>query len=242
MRKITLFAMLLVGILAGRAQSAIVGTYNGDMNLTHLTGAEATMEAQAVTISEVDGKFNVTFPSFAIMTGTELGEFVVEDVVVSDNGDGTFSLTKEPFTITPPPAPNGMTTSYGQCTLMGTVYDDSTAEFIVEVKQNPAMALTTAFFFGSSKLPYVGEYTGENILREFEEATGATVVMENFDSNEQMYIKVANGEAYDILVPSDYMIERLKNEGYLQKLDHTLLNCFSELDEDVFGIVAISDL
>ncbi len=46
-----------------------------------------------------------------------------------------------------------------------------------------------------------GEYTGENIIGDFEEETGATVVMENFDSNEQMYIKVANGEAYDILVP-----------------------------------------
>ena len=54
-----------------------------------------------------------------------------------------------------------------------------------------------------------GEYTGENIIRNFEEETGATVVMENFDSNEQMYIKVANGEAYDILVPSDYMNQRL---------------------------------
>ena len=54
-----------------------------------------------------------------------------------------------------------------------------------------------------------GEYTGENIIRDFENETGASVVMENFDSNEQMYIKVANGEAYDILVPSDYMIQRL---------------------------------
>ena len=40
-----------------------------------------------------------------------------------------------------------------------------------------------------------GEYTGENIIRDFEEETGATVVQENFDSNEQMYIKVANPRA-----------------------------------------------
>ena len=39
--------------------------------------------------------------------------------------------------------------------------------------------------------------------------TGAKVVMDNFDSNEQMYIKVANGDAYDVLVPSDYMIQRM---------------------------------
>ncbi len=69
-----------------------------------------------------------------------------------------------------------------------------------------------------------GEYTGENIIGDFEEATGATVVMENFDSNEQMYIKVANGESYDILVPSDYMIQRLIQEDYLQKLDKSKLD------------------
>ena len=78
-----------------------------------------------------------------------------------------------------------------------------------------------------------GEYTGENIIRNFEEETGATVVMENFDSNEQMYIKVVNGESYDILVPSDYMIQRLIQEDLLQKLDHSKLDCMDLLTEDV---------
>ena len=54
-----------------------------------------------------------------------------------------------------------------------------------------------------------GEYVGEHIIQDFQKETGATVLLENFDSNEQMYIKVANGEAYDILVPSDYMIRRM---------------------------------
>lgn len=96
-----------------------------------------------------------------------------------------------------------------------------------------------------SSLPYEGEtlyiynwgeYTGENIISDFEEATGASVVMENFDSNEQMYIKVANGEAYDILVPSDYMIQRLIEEELLQKLDHSRLNCMDDLAEAVVGL------
>ncbi len=78
-----------------------------------------------------------------------------------------------------------------------------------------------------------GEYTGENIIKDFEKETGATVVMENFDSNEQMYIKVANGESYDILVPSDYMIQRLIDEDYLQKLDHSKLDCLDKLDDGV---------
>ena len=81
---------------------------------------------------------------------------------------------------------------------------------------------------GGSELPFEGqtlriynwgEYTGENILRDFEEKTGATVVQENFDSNEQMYIKVANGEAYDILVPSDYMIQRMIENNLLAEID-----------------------
>ena len=108
-------------------------------------------------------------------------------------------------------------------------------------------AIVLGLHFGkeNSALPYAGqtlhvynwgEYTGENILREFEEKTGAKVVMENFDSNEQMYIKVANGEAYDILVPSDYMIQRLIQEGYLQKLDHSKLDCLDKLCEDVVGL------
>lgn len=78
-----------------------------------------------------------------------------------------------------------------------------------------------------------GEYIGERAVPEFEAATGATVIMENFDSNEQMYIKVANGESYDILIPSDYMIQRLIEENLLQKLDMSRLTSLEELSKDV---------
>jgi len=95
---------------------------------------------------------------------------------------------------------------------------------------------------GDSHLPYSGEtlyvympgeYIGEEVVPLFEEKTGATVIMENFDSNEQMYIKVANGESYDILIPSDYMIQRILTEGYLQPLDPEALECMDVLLEDV---------
>ena len=81
-----------------------------------------------------------------------------------------------------------------------------------------------------------GEYTGENIVAAFEKETGAKVVMDNFDSNEQMYIKVANDESYDLLVPSDYMIQRLIQEDLLQKLDHSRLDCLDLLSRDVTGL------
>jgi len=96
----------------------------------------------------------------------------------------------------------------------------------------------------NSDLPYAGqtlyiylpgEYMGEEIVPLFEEQTGATVIVENFDSNEQAYIKVTNGESYDIIIPSDYMIQRLMEEGYLQKLDKSLITCWDDLDEAVLS-------
>ena len=98
----------------------------------------------------------------------------------------------------------------------------------------------------ASTLPYAGqtlhlynwgEYTGENIISGFEDLTGAKVIMDNFDSNEQMYIKVANGDAYDVLVPSDYMIQRMMQEDMLQKLEpETRKECLSELMEAIKGL------
>ena len=82
-----------------------------------------------------------------------------------------------------------------------------------------------------------GEYTGENIISGFEDLTGAKVIMDNFDSNEQMYIKVANGDAYDVLVPSDYMIQRMMQEKMLQKLEpETRKECLGELADAIKGL------
>ena len=81
-----------------------------------------------------------------------------------------------------------------------------------------------------------GEYMGENFISGFEDLTGATVVVDYFDSNEAMYIKVANGEPYDILVPSDYMIERLIQEDLIQKLDKDKITCMDELVDAIKGL------
>lgn len=64
-----------------------------------------------------------------------------------------------------------------------------------------------------------GEYIDESVITEFEKEFNAKVVYETFDSNEAMYTKLQAGGAYDILVPSDYMIQRLIEEDYLQEID-----------------------
>lgn len=53
-----------------------------------------------------------------------------------------------------------------------------------------------------------GEYMDLNLIDKFEKQYNCTIVYETFESNEMMYTKLASGETYDVLVPSDYMIER----------------------------------
>ena len=64
-----------------------------------------------------------------------------------------------------------------------------------------------------------GEYMDLSLLEDFEKEYDCTIVYETFESNEMMYTKLSSGETYDVLIPSDYMIERLIKEEYLQALD-----------------------
>ena len=78
-----------------------------------------------------------------------------------------------------------------------------------------------------------GEYIGEDVIENFEEEFGVTVIYENFLSNEEMYTKLQTGDSYDVLVPSDYMIERLIQEDMLQPLDLSLIPNIDNLAEGV---------
>lgn len=67
----------------------------------------------------------------------------------------------------------------------------------------------------------VGDYIDMAVIDIFEkENPGIKVNYETFYANEEMYIKVANNStAYDVIVPSDYMVERLISENLLLELD-----------------------
>ena len=82
------------------------------------------------------------------------------------------------------------------------------------------------------KVYNAGEYIDLELLKQFEEENNCTVVYETFESNEMMYTKLSGGESYDVLIPSDYMIERLIKEEYLQHLDWDLIpNARNLMDE-----------
>ncbi len=72
-----------------------------------------------------------------------------------------------------------------------------------------------------------GEYISDtyedgllDVNAEFEKLTGIKVNYVTYESNEDMYPKIKNGGAsYDIIIPSDYMIERMISEGMLKSVD-----------------------
>jgi len=76
-----------------------------------------------------------------------------------------------------------------------------------------------------------GEYIDPDLLKEFEKETGIHVIYETFDSNEAMMTKIQQGgTAYDIAVPSEYMIEKMKEDNLLIPLDKTKIPNFKNID------------
>ena len=86
------------------------------------------------------------------------------------------------------------------------------------------------------KLYNWGQYMGENLIPDFEKEFGVKVIVEYFDSNEMMYTKLQGGDSYDVLVPSDYMIERLIAQDMLQELDLSKIPNIANLTEGVKGL------
>lgn len=79
----------------------------------------------------------------------------------------------------------------------------------------------------------VGDYIAEDTVAKFETAYPEyEVVYEVFDTNEAMYQKlVSSNIPYDVLVPSDYMVERLINENRLKEIDMSKLENYQYIGD-----------
>ena len=77
-----------------------------------------------------------------------------------------------------------------------------------------------------------GDDGGINVIAEFEKQTGIKVNYTNFETNEEMYnVLVNSNSSYDVIVPSDYMVSRLREEGRLLKIDFNNVPNFKNVDE-----------
>lgn len=76
-----------------------------------------------------------------------------------------------------------------------------------------------------------GDYIDPDLLTKFTNETGIQVQYETFDSNEAMYTKIKQGgTTYDIAIPSDYMIDKMKKEDLLVPLDKSQIKGLDAID------------
>ncbi|MDD6905807.1 MAG: spermidine/putrescine ABC transporter substrate-binding protein [Finegoldia magna] len=77
-----------------------------------------------------------------------------------------------------------------------------------------------------------GEYIEPALIEKFEKETGIKVIYDTFEQNEDMYMKVKEGgNNYDVVVPSDYMAEKMIKQGMLEKIDYSKIPNFKYIDE-----------
>ena len=103
-------------------------------------------------------------------------------------------------------------------------------------QQHKSAAAVEKYRSNVLKLYLPGEYLGANVISDFEKQYGVRVIVENFDSNEMMYTKLMAGDRYDVIIPSDYMIERLMNEDFLQPLDKSMIPNMENMSDAVLGM------
>ncbi len=75
------------------------------------------------------------------------------------------------------------------------------------------------------------EYIPSDVIEEFTKETGIKVFYSTYESNESMYAKLKlHPKGYDLVVPSTYYVEKMRDENMLQKIDKTKLMHFKGLD------------
>ena len=79
----------------------------------------------------------------------------------------------------------------------------------------------------------VGDYIDEELINELKEKTGIKVQYSTYDTNEMMYQKVKSGSTkYDLVFPSDYMVQKMSREGLLKKINYNNIPNYKYVDKD----------
>lgn len=74
----------------------------------------------------------------------------------------------------------------------------------------------------------------KDTIADFEEETGITVNYTTYETNEELYnLLKSSNTSYDVIIPSDYMVEKLKDEGLLQKLDFKKIPNYKDIMDNL---------
>lgn len=102
---------------------------------------------------------------------------------------------------------------------------------------NKSLAGTTIRVFNWGEYISNGEDDSLDVISEFEKETGINVEYITYANNEELYASIENGGiTYDVIVPSDYMFERLWTEGYLQTINFDNVPNYKYIAEKYKGI------
>lgn len=78
-----------------------------------------------------------------------------------------------------------------------------------------------------------GDYIDQSLIKEFEKETGIKVNYSTYDTNEIMYQKIKTSPGtYDIIVPSDYMVQKMISEDMLEPIDFSNIPNYQYIGED----------
>ena len=78
-----------------------------------------------------------------------------------------------------------------------------------------------------------GQYIDPQVLKDFEKETGIHVIYSTYTTNEDLYMKLNNGgTVYDLVCPSSFMLDKLKTEGFLQKIDYSKIPNMKYIDKE----------
>lgn len=87
-----------------------------------------------------------------------------------------------------------------------------------------------------------GEYLEPELIEKFEEETGIEVTYDEFETNESMYPIIAKGAAnYDLVCPSDYMIQKMADEGLLENINWKNIPNADNIDEEYWEFARAYD-
>lgn len=79
----------------------------------------------------------------------------------------------------------------------------------------------------------IGDYIDPDLIDKFTDETGIEVVYESYDTNEAMYQKIKSESSnFDIIFPSDYMVEKMAKENMLEEIDYNNIPNYVNINED----------
>ena len=82
-----------------------------------------------------------------------------------------------------------------------------------------------------------GEYIDESVIDDFEKETGIQVVYDVFETNEEMYPVIeAGGVSYDVVCPSDYMIQKMIENNLLAEINFDNIPNYKEIGQEYLDI------